>query len=760
MNIKNTQSDITPVRSDNDVTLPEINLASSDCPTVPELNLFATGDLPGIDFEKLARHIESCNICLNKLESSLFDNEKDEFLKHIKPIDENFISELQTPSKILQKALALSGRGDPAHHIEKYRPLFAKPSFEGDLGTFGKFRIIAEIGYGGMGMVFGAYDTLADRRIALKTLRPDLLGNQTLRGLFLDEARMAACLEHPSIIKVLEVDEILGVPYFTMPLIKGESLDQFLSLQTSPISRKLFDHLARQLLEALVYLHEKKIVHRDIKPSNILLKPSGEGYQVVLLDLGLARFVTEAGKSQLGLGTPEFAAPEQICGRIVTESVDIFSLGKVFKHLLADPSNGLIFTGTKGLKNLMDPLPGLLKSMTAEDVLQRPSAVQALNRLFKNRSPRVAIITAVIFIAASISVFLSISTFKATNGKAQISPEMVRVDSPKIQTAIPAELQTIRAANFFQGKKDLASALAANEFSFVSQISSREVEVAYQDKALATERLKLDFDLYKLALNFEGKYLAVLGTKGELQIFRIPEAKSILKIQLKQNAPKDMFWGGTSSNILVFIQDEKVQFLSPGKDMAYDGKLKDLIFLKSKNNVSSKIALGAPLEQSDWVAISLEQGQNLVGNLSTGDIKSFASFVGFSQGFSQKPICLVWRSEEAFSVVYGKTIFTQSSKKTKEFEFFEMPEIATEIQWLSGNAYLFLWDKFLALKTLDLLKEGSNKKICSFEMEGEMAKKIQKLSDKDKFAVYCVSGKVLVFKVENLDEVPSQSPNK
>ena len=89
-----------------------------------------------------------------------------------------------------------------------------------------------------------------------------------------------------------------------------------------------------------------------------------------------------------------------------------------------------------------------------------------------------------------------------------------------------------------------------------------------------------------------------------------------------------------------------------------------------------------------------------------------------------------------------------------------MPEIATEIQWLSGNAYLFLWDKFLALKTLDLLKEGSNKKICSFEMEGEMAKKILKLSDKDKFAVYCVSGKVLVFKVENLDEVPSQSPNK
>ena len=238
MNIKNTQSDITPVRSDNDVTLPEINLASSDCPTVPELNLFATGDLPGIDFEKLALHIESCNICLSKMESSLFDNEQDEFLKHIKPIDENFISELQTPSVVLQKALALSGRGDPAHHIEKYRPLFAKPSFEGDLGTFGKFRIIAEIGYGGMGMVFDAYDTLADRRIALKTLRPDLLGNQTLRALFLDEARMAACLEHPSIIRVLEVDEILGIPYFTMPLLKGESLDQFIGAQNSPISRR------------------------------------------------------------------------------------------------------------------------------------------------------------------------------------------------------------------------------------------------------------------------------------------------------------------------------------------------------------------------------------------------------------------------------------------------------------------------------------------------------------------------------------------
>jgi len=266
----------------------------------------------------------------------------------------------------------------------------------------------------------------------------------------------------------------------------------------------------------------------------------------------------------------------------------------------------------------------------------------------------------------------------------------------------------------------------------------------------------LDFDLYKLALNFEGKSLAVLGTKGELQIFRIPEAKSILKIQLKQNAPKDMFWGGTSSNILVFIQDEKVQFLSPGKDLAYDGKLKDLIFLKLKNNLSSKIALGAPLEQSDWVAISFEQGQNLVGNLSTGDIKSFATF----GAFSQRPICLVWKSAEVFSVVYGKSIYSQSIIKPKESEIFEMPELAKDIQWLRGNAYLFLWDKFLALKTLDLLKEGSNKKICSFEMEGEMGNKIQKLAEKDKFAVYCASGKVLVFKMKNFDEVPSQSPNK
>ena len=384
MNIKNTQSDITPVRSDNDATLPEVNLASSDCPTVPELNLFATGDLPSIDFDKLALHIESCNICLNKMESSLFDNEQDEFLKHIKPIDENFISELQTPSVVLQKALALSGRGDPAHHIEKYRPLFAKPSFEGDLGTFGKFRIIAEIGYGGMGMVFDAYDTLAHRRIALKTLRPDLLGNQTLRALFLDEARTAAKLVHPNIVLLLDVDTIEGVPYITMPLLKGESLQAFLSTNPGGVGLPLFLHIARQLLSGLEHLHLKGLVHRDIKPSNIFLETGLDGKpHAILLDLGLARLEDVAGNSKLGLGTPEFAAPEQIQGAKIDARADIFSLGKVFEKMV----HGLDHQASiQPLKNFpwnlqADPLADLIRKMTAPLPSNRPASVQDVVKL-------------------------------------------------------------------------------------------------------------------------------------------------------------------------------------------------------------------------------------------------------------------------------------------------------------------------------------------------------------------------------------------
>lgn len=614
MNIKNTQSDIKPVRSDNDATLPEINLASSDCPTTPELNLFATGDLPGIDFEKLALHIESCNICLNKLESSLFDNEKDEFLKHIKPIDEKFISELQTPSEILQKALALSGRGDPAHHIEKYRPLFAKPSFEGDLGTFGKFRIIAEIGYGGMGMVFDAYDTLAHRRIALKTLRPDLLGNQTLRVLFLDEARMAAKLVHPNIVLLLDVDTIEGVPYITMPLLKGESLQEFLSTNPGGVGLPLFMHIARQLLSGLEHLHLKGLVHRDIKPSNIFLETGLDGKpHAILLDLGLARLEDVAGNSKLGLGTPEFAAPEQIQGAKFDSRADIFSLGKVFEKMLHGLDHQPSIQPVKNFPwNLQsDPLADLIHRMTDPIPSNRPASVKDVTKSLEYK-PRLKLLRVGTLILPFVLVAMALLIYFSFN---RVGPSLINSSNTNPVAIEPiatvATSLDLKPAHVFLGKNFILSSISGDGKIFAYISYQNTLILNYANDPAKKADVELPYDPNSVVLNQDGNLLAVSSVGGNLSIVKIPTGLVLFTMQDKEKIQFERLeWGGKNSDVLLFSQNNKLFQLKPESQDKYPNtasQIQDSVVLKNVSNWDKIV----PLPGTDLFLANLSMNNSL-----------------------------------------------------------------------------------------------------------------------------------------------------
>jgi serine/threonine protein kinase/tetratricopeptide (TPR) repeat protein len=199
----------------------------------------------------------------------------------------------------------------------------------------GPYRIVDKLGEGGMGVVYVAIDTRLDRRVALKILRPDAGGPDAQRRL-IREARIAAGLSHPLICQVFELGEWQAQPFIAMELVEGESLAA--RLQQGALGPAEALRLMRLIVEALKVLHTRGVVHRDLKPSNIFLT----GPSIKVLDFGLARPFdgtpadTRAEVTQAGtvVGTPQYAAPEQLTGEPVDARADLFSAGVILFEML------------------------------------------------------------------------------------------------------------------------------------------------------------------------------------------------------------------------------------------------------------------------------------------------------------------------------------------------------------------------------------------------------------------------------------------
>lgn len=759
MNIKSKQLDIKHVHSDNDATIPEVNLASPDCPTLPDLKLFTTGHLPGMDFEKIASHVESCNLCLGKMESSLFNVENDEFLKHIKPIDESFINELQTPSAVLQKALALSGRGDPAHRIEKYRPLFAKPSFEDDLGTFGKFRIIAEIGYGGMGMVFDAYDTLANRRIALKTLRPDLLGNQTLRELFINEAQNAAKLVHPNIIMLLDVDTIEGVPYITMPLLKGESLQKFLTTHPNGVGMPLFMHIARQLLSGLEHLHLKGLVHRDIKPSNIFLETGLDGkLHAILLDLGLARLVEVAGHSELGLGTPEFAAPEQIRGAKVDTRADIFSLGRVFEKMIHGldhlPSNQPLKIFPLNLHS--DPLADLIRRMTDPQPGNRPATVKDVrNSLESQRSLKPlkvgALILPFVLVAMALVYFSFNHRDPSPNNGLNKNPVAITSQAP-VTTALD-----LIPAHVFLGTNPLLNSISGNGRVFASYTHKNNLSLNYLGDSAKKTDLALPFEANFFALNQQGNLLAASNYMGNIAIVKIPTGKVLFAMQDKENIQvENLGWGGKNSDVLLFSKNNKIFQLKPESQDKYpDGisEIEDPRVFKNALKCDNITALAG----TDFFLANISMANNLkrvlmVYNLAENKTAKINSPAPVLERSNKAIRSLGWVDNELIFATQNRNLFEYSLAPINNpqdpimslVKSSELPSAIDDLIWLDTNHFIALTDLGEPIPSLYLYQRENLSSSKKIETHGEWVKQLKKLEG-NSFAAFCESGKVLTY---------------
>jgi eukaryotic-like serine/threonine-protein kinase len=205
----------------------------------------------------------------------------------------------------------------------------------------GPYRLIREIGHGGMGRVFLAdrADGQFEQQVALKLVRFGRSGGEILQR-FLRERQILARLQHPNIARLLDGGVTAdGRPYFAMEYVSGEPITAYCDARTLDIRKRLT--LFTAVCDAVQYAHQNLVVHRDLKPSNTLVTPER---QVKLLDFGIAKVLhetedydgVEATLTRLGSGpmTPEYAAPEQIRGEPVTTATDVYALGAVAYELL------------------------------------------------------------------------------------------------------------------------------------------------------------------------------------------------------------------------------------------------------------------------------------------------------------------------------------------------------------------------------------------------------------------------------------------
>ena len=195
---------------------------------------------------------------------------------------------------------------------------------------FGRYEVEAEIGQGAMGKVYRALDPLSDRKVAIKTLKDDIVAQDKTGECvkrFQREARAAGGLSHPNIIKVFDV----GENYYVMEYLEGKDLLTLLHEKgTFTLDETL--SIVAPIADALAYAHERGVYHRDVKPANIMVFPDG---RTIITDFGLAHLessvMTTAGQF---LGSPSYMSPEQVIGGELTSRADLYSLAVVTYEML------------------------------------------------------------------------------------------------------------------------------------------------------------------------------------------------------------------------------------------------------------------------------------------------------------------------------------------------------------------------------------------------------------------------------------------
>ena len=347
----------------------------------------------------------------------------------------------------------------------------------------GPYRIVKQLGAGGMAEVYLAEDTRLNRRVALKLLPPYFASDDARLRRFQSEARAASALNHPNILTIHEVGENDGVYFIATEFIDGPTIRELIKTRELSIDDKL--ECVEQVASALVVAHAAGIVHRDIKPENIMRRPDG---LVKILDFGIAKLVEPDATSELSettnfrtqtemglvMGTVNYMSPEQARGLAVDARTDIWSLGVVLYEMLTgrlpfsgatrmDTMVGILDREPAAMSEVSVPLlRAIVSKCLSKDVADRYSTITELlidlrnaREQVKSGAPqtrkRFAWAVVVLLIAASLIAVV----YKGTRAPSVPVAEQAAVAAPKLY----AEMNEQERLNFVSAEEQRISAM-------------------------------------------------------------------------------------------------------------------------------------------------------------------------------------------------------------------------------------------------------------------------------------------------------------
>lgn len=309
--------------------LAQLTVASGRCLSSKDLEDLDTGNLSDTELDQVLEHLSSCANCatlLQKWHSSGQDELSNKLRKcfALEPLNRDPALSRLEKALLEQTGPILPRDRQP---VISDTALLSKSLVGAQIG---QNHIEAEIGRGGMGLVFRAWQKSVKRHVAIKVIRSGFYADPSAVARFQTEAGAIARLQHPNVAQLFDYSEHEGLPFFVMELVDGGSLEKMLRAEGRLPCRQAAE-LTRTIAASVEYAHQKHVIHRDLKPSNILMTRDGVPK---IADFGLAKMLDEQGaetQTDMIMGTPSYMAPEQALGRKseIGPVTDVYALGAI-----------------------------------------------------------------------------------------------------------------------------------------------------------------------------------------------------------------------------------------------------------------------------------------------------------------------------------------------------------------------------------------------------------------------------------------------